>query len=128
MASDGSPSRCAPPLASQAAFFALYELTNRGSSWLGPLILTTSIATTGTYTYAFAYILVACIGSAIGLCFIDMKKAHKAAIDRANLWSTVRDLNPAMMLKHDKSSAVLKGTELKPTSRAAMDTELGTIV
>ena len=116
-----------PSLFSQAAFFALYELTNRGSSWLGPLILTTSIAATGTYTYAFAYILVACIGSAICLCFIDMKKAHKAALDRANLWSTVRDLNPAI-LKHDKSSAVLKGTELKPTSRAAMDTELGTIL
>ena len=69
-------------LASQAAFFALYELTNRGSSWLGPLILTSSIATTGQYTWAFIYILVVCEASAIGIFFIDMSKGHEAAVAR----------------------------------------------
>ncbi len=73
-----------PPL-SQAAFFALYELTNRGSSWLGPLILTSSIATTGQYTWAFIYICVVCEASAIGIFFIDMRKGHEAAVARGNL-------------------------------------------
>jgi hypothetical protein len=55
-------------------------------------------------------VLVACIGSAIGLCFIDMKTAHKAAVDRAKLWTTAKHLN----LQREKSSAaVLKETKLK---------------
>ena len=84
------------PPGKESAFFALYELTNRGSSWLGPLILTVSVAATNQYTYAFVYVLVVCLGGAFFLSFIDMKKGHKAAIERGR--TSVALATPSIVL------------------------------
>jgi UMF1 family MFS transporter len=67
------------PRGKEAAFFSLYELTNRGSSFVGPLVLTTSLAATGGYAWAFSYVCLACFGGAAGVFLLDVPAAQAAA-------------------------------------------------
>jgi UMF1 family MFS transporter len=40
------------PAGKEAAFFGLYEVSERGTSWMGPLLFSIVIARTGSYRYA----------------------------------------------------------------------------
>ena len=40
------------PLGKEAAFFGLYEVSERGTSWMGPLLFSIVIARTGSYRQA----------------------------------------------------------------------------
>lgn len=60
------------PPGREAQLFAIYELTNRGSSWLGPLILTIVQAQTGSMTGGFLYVAVAVLGGALAVSRLDL--------------------------------------------------------
>jgi UMF1 family MFS transporter len=40
------------PAGREAAFFGLYEVSERGTSWMGPLLFSVVIARTGSYRQA----------------------------------------------------------------------------
>jgi UMF1 family MFS transporter len=40
------------PVGREAAFFGLYEVSERGTSWMGPLLFSVVIARTGSYRLA----------------------------------------------------------------------------
>lgn len=67
------------PLGHEAAFFSLFEITNRGSSWLGPLILTLSAEITGDFRWGFVHVLLGTILGAAGVLLLDIKKGQAAA-------------------------------------------------
>lgn len=60
------------PPGREAQLFAFYELTNRGSSWLGPMILTIVQAQTGSMTWGFLYVAVAVLGGAFAVSRLDL--------------------------------------------------------
>ena len=70
--------RLIPP-GEEAAFFAAYELTNRGSSWLGPLVLSAVQQSTGSLALGFLYIAVTVLGGCAGLLCLDVDKGALAA-------------------------------------------------
>ena len=73
------------PQGYESACFSLFEITNRGSSWLGPLILTLSAEMTGDFKWGFAYVLVGTFIGAIGILRLDMKGGREAAANHSTL-------------------------------------------
>jgi hypothetical protein len=67
------------PRGKESALFSLYELTNRGSSALGPLVLTLIQATTGNLRLGFIFVLLSIIGPALLLVRLDIAAGGKAA-------------------------------------------------
>jgi len=67
------------PRGAESAFFALYEITNRGSSWVGPLVLTLSVELTGGFGLGFAYVAVGALAGAAGVAYLDVPRAQAAA-------------------------------------------------
>jgi len=67
------------PRGAEAAFFAMYEITNRGSSWVGPLVLTLSIELTGDFALGFAWVAAGALAGAAGICWLDVPRAQRAA-------------------------------------------------
>ena len=46
------------PHGKESQFFSLYEITDKGSSWLGPAVVGLLYATTGNMRHAFVFLLV----------------------------------------------------------------------
>jgi UMF1 family MFS transporter len=70
--------RLIPP-GEEAAFFSVYELTNRGSSWLGPLVLSAVQQSTGSLALGFLYIAATTLGGCAGLLCLDVEGGARAA-------------------------------------------------
>ena len=68
------------PPGRSAAFFAAYELTNRGSSAIGPLVLTAVQQSTGELRYAFWFVLITTVLPAVGLAFLDLPRGRAEAL------------------------------------------------
>jgi len=67
------------PPGREAEFFSLYEITDKGSSWMGPLIVGILQSSTGEIRHSFFYIAVVMIFPVIGLIFfVDHKEGMKA--------------------------------------------------
>lgn len=58
-----------------ASFFSFYEISERGTSWLGPLIFGIIVDSTGSYRSAILALIVFFITGSILLIFTDTKKA-----------------------------------------------------
>jgi MFS transporter, UMF1 family len=86
------------PTGQESAFFSLYELTNRGSSWLGPLILTVTQEATGSTNIGFAYVFLVVCGGALGLSRLNLAAAaprgELVAQDAAAVVSVRDDAGP----------------------------------
>ena len=67
------------PAGEEAAFFSVYELTNRGSSWLGPLVLSAVQQSTGSLALGFLYIAATTLGGCAGLLCLDVEGGARAA-------------------------------------------------
>jgi hypothetical protein len=67
------------PRGKESALFSLYELTNRGSSALGPLVLTLIQATTGNLRLGFIFVLLSIVGPALLLLRLDIAAGGKVA-------------------------------------------------
>src|SRR4029079_183625 len=67
------------PEGKEASFFGLYEVSERGTSWMGPLLFSIVIARTGSYRQALFSLIVFFVVGLVVLWFTDTDKAiHQA--------------------------------------------------
>ena len=63
----------------EASVFGLYEVSERGTSWMGPLLFSIVIARTGSYRQALLSLIVFFVVGLIGLWFTDTDRGiHEA--------------------------------------------------
>jgi len=67
------------PEGKEAAFFGLYEVSERGTSWMGPLMFSIVIARTGSYRQALLSLIVFFVVGLIGLWITDTDRAVREA-------------------------------------------------
>ncbi|KAJ3356667.1 Autophagy protein 22 [Kappamyces sp. JEL0680] len=65
------------PKGHEAQFFSLYEITNHGSSWIGPLVSAALGNSTGSLRYAFVFVLASMVLSAAVFSKIDIEKGRE---------------------------------------------------
>jgi MFS transporter, UMF1 family len=63
------------PRGREASFFGLYEISERGTSWLGPIAFATVVAYTGSYRQAILSLIVFFVVGTIILLLTDTKRA-----------------------------------------------------
>jgi UMF1 family MFS transporter len=68
------------PAGREASFFGLYEIAERGTSWIGPLIFGRVVAATGSYRDAILSLIVLFIGGMVVLALTDVDAAERAAL------------------------------------------------
>jgi UMF1 family MFS transporter len=67
------------PAGKEAAFFGLYEVSERGTSWMGPLLFSIVVARTGSYRQALLSLIIFFVIGLLILLFTDTEKAiHQA--------------------------------------------------
>ena len=67
------------PEGREASFFGLYEVSERGTSWLGPLLFGVVVAATDSYRQALLSLIVLFVVGTIVLFLTDTDKAiHQA--------------------------------------------------
>jgi hypothetical protein len=69
------------PLGCESEFFSLYELTDKGSAWLGPVVLTVVADTTGQLRWGLFAIVFFFVVGGIFLFFVDTKEGGLQAAD-----------------------------------------------
>jgi len=67
------------PEGKEAAFFGLYEVSERGTSWMGPLMFSIVIARTGSYRQALLSLIVFFVVGLVGLWLTDTDRAIREA-------------------------------------------------
>jgi UMF1 family MFS transporter len=63
----------------EASFFGLYEISERGTSWIGPLIFGYVVGVTNSYRQAILSLIVLFVAGMIGLFFTDTEHAIRDA-------------------------------------------------
>ena len=67
------------PVGRESAFFGLYEISEKGTSWMGQLLFTIIIGTTGSFRQAILGLIVFFVVGSIVLLFTDTERAiHEA--------------------------------------------------
>jgi UMF1 family MFS transporter len=67
------------PNGREAEYFSLYEVSERGTSWLGPLLFGLSLQFTGSYRIALLSLVVFFLAGMILLVRVDVRKAEEEA-------------------------------------------------
>ena len=67
------------PAGSEASFFGIYEVSERGTSWMGPLVFSIVVAHTGSFRYALLSLIVFFVSGLILLAFTDTARAIREA-------------------------------------------------
>ncbi|HKO62745.1 MAG TPA: MFS transporter [Pyrinomonadaceae bacterium] len=67
------------PAGREGSFFGIYEVSERGTSWIGPLLFSIVVASTGSYRQAILSLIVFFIVGLILLVMTDTDKAVHAA-------------------------------------------------
>lgn len=67
------------PKGREASFFGLYEISERGTSWIGPLIFGLVVGATNSYRQAILSVVVLFLAGMIGLLFTDTDEARREA-------------------------------------------------
>jgi MFS transporter, UMF1 family len=67
------------PAGKEASFFGLYEVSERGTSWMGPLLFSIVIARTGSYRQALLSLIVFFVVGLIGLWLTDTDRGIREA-------------------------------------------------
>lgn len=63
------------PEGREASFFGIYEVSERGTSWLGPLVFSVVVARTGSFRYALLSLIVFFVSGLLLLIFTDTARA-----------------------------------------------------
>jgi UMF1 family MFS transporter len=63
------------PAGHEAAFFGVYEITERGTSWIGPFLFGLVASVTGSYRQAILSLVVLFLAGIIMLFFTDTVRA-----------------------------------------------------
>ena len=71
-------SRMIPP-GREASFFGVYEISERGTSWIGPILFGIVAAATNSYRQAMLSLIVLFVGGMIALLFTDTERAIRDA-------------------------------------------------
>ncbi len=67
------------PVGREASFFGIYEVSERGTSWMGPLLFSIVVARTGSYRQALVSLIVFFIVGSLVLLFTNTDRAiHEA--------------------------------------------------
>ncbi|HYN26631.1 MAG TPA: MFS transporter, partial [Pyrinomonadaceae bacterium] len=67
------------PKGREASFFGLYEVSERGTSWLGPLLFGAVVAATNSYRQALLSLIILFVVGTVILCLTDTDQAiHEA--------------------------------------------------
>jgi UMF1 family MFS transporter len=67
------------PVGKEAAFFGLYEVSERGTSWMGPLLFSIVISRTGSYRQALVSLIVFFVVGLLVLWFTDTDRGIREA-------------------------------------------------
>jgi UMF1 family MFS transporter len=67
------------PPGHESEFFGFYEITDKGSAWIGPAIVALLTEWTGQVRYSFFYLLVALLIPAIILKYVDVREGTMQA-------------------------------------------------
>jgi len=67
------------PAGKEASFFGLYEVSERGTSWMGPLLFSIVIARTGSYRLALLSLIFFFVVGLIVLCLTDTDRGVREA-------------------------------------------------
>ena len=67
------------PRGHEADMFALFAITDKGSSWLGPLVASIIVQQTGSVRPVLIYLLLAMVVPAVLLRFLDLSGSIKNA-------------------------------------------------
>jgi UMF1 family MFS transporter len=70
------------PRGQEAAYFSLYEISERGTSWLGPLVFGLTLQLTGSYRSAIASLVVFFI---LGFTLLTVVNVRRAIAEAGNL-------------------------------------------
>jgi UMF1 family MFS transporter len=70
------------PPGHEAAFFGMYEITERGTSWIGPLLFGLVASVTGSYRQAILSLVVLFLAGMLLLSFTDTTSAIREAANR----------------------------------------------
>ena len=63
------------PAGREASFFGIYEISERGTSWMGPLVFSIVVASTNSYRQAILSLIFFFLAGMIVLYFTDTKRA-----------------------------------------------------
>jgi UMF1 family MFS transporter len=63
------------PRGREASFFGIYEVSERGTSWMGPLIFSVVVASTGSYRHAILSLIVFFVAGVLVLLFTNTAQA-----------------------------------------------------
>jgi UMF1 family MFS transporter len=67
------------PVGRESSFFGLYEISEKGTSWMGQLLFTIIVGVTGSFRQAILALIVFFVAGSIILLFTDTAKAiHEA--------------------------------------------------
>jgi len=69
------------PAGHEATFFGVYEITERGTSWIGPLMFGLVVSRTGSYRQAILSLIVLFVTGIVALLFTDTDRAIRDAGD-----------------------------------------------
>ena len=67
------------PVGKEAEYFSVYEISDKGTSWLGPLVFALALQTTGSYRSAILSLVVFFVIGFILLSRVDVKQAETTA-------------------------------------------------
>ena len=63
------------PAGREASFFGVYEISERGTSWIGPILFGMVAAATNSYRQAILSLIVLFLGGMIALLLTDTYRA-----------------------------------------------------
>jgi UMF1 family MFS transporter len=70
------------PAGREASFFGIYEVSERGTSWMGPLVFSVVVARTGSFRYALLSLVVFFVSGLLLLLFTNTARAIHDAGNR----------------------------------------------
>ena len=73
------------PDGKESEYFSMYEISERGTSWLGPLLFGLAIQYTDSYRIAILSLIVFFILGGIVLAFVNIKKAEEHVVSMFNV-------------------------------------------
>lgn len=73
------------PEGMEANMYALYNVTDRGSSWIGPAVVAAILSATGNIRYAFLYPMGMLLAPLVILYFVDVPRGVRMAAEYATV-------------------------------------------
>jgi UMF1 family MFS transporter len=71
------------PRGREAEYFSLYEVSDKGTSWMAPLLFGLTLQFTGSYQFAILSLIVFFLGGLLLLARVDVRRAAREAGNQA---------------------------------------------